>query len=214
MCLLRAHRPFLLVVTLLFSERAFADELVARARAHFEAGRALYSEGKYQEAIAEYSLGYEMVPRAQFLLNLGQAYRKLNRLAKAKEMYEKYLAAAPVDDAYRDQVNRILLEIIDTLLQHPEYGAPDPVPDMTPAPIADAGVSSHIGNTTVEVVSPEPPKPVPVKPRFWKQHWWIIPVSGVVITAAVLGIYFGTRPDCGTLGCASSTPPMSSGGMH
>ena len=90
---------------------AQSDDTVARARTHFEAGRALYQLGNYDEALREFAAGYQLAPRPQFLLNLGQCYRKLDDLQKARAMYQRYLHDAPSSDAERDQAQQILAEI-------------------------------------------------------------------------------------------------------
>ena len=91
--------------------RAQNDDPIARARTHFEAGRALYQLGNFTEALREFAAGYQLAPRPQFLLNLGQCYRKLDDLKNAREMYQRYLHDAPTTDAERPQAEQILLEI-------------------------------------------------------------------------------------------------------
>jgi tetratricopeptide (TPR) repeat protein len=171
---------------------AQSADTVARARTHFEAGRALYNLGNYTDAIREFSAGYQLAPRPQFLLNLGQAYRKLNDLQRARDMYKKYLDEAPPNDPDREQVRQIAQDLEQQIASQP---APVPVPPLVhheaqPAPVAAA-----------VVVEPPPKK------SFIKKHWWIIPVSAVVLAGVGVGIYFGVRPapqvDCSaaTLGC-------------
>ena len=87
------------------------DDPVTRARTHFEAGRALYQLGNYNEALREFAAGYQLAPRPQFLLNLGQCYRKLDDLPNAREMYQRYLHDAPASDPERPQAQQILAEI-------------------------------------------------------------------------------------------------------
>jgi tetratricopeptide (TPR) repeat protein len=84
---------------------------VARARAHFDAGNAHYAAARYKEAIQEFQAGYALVPRSSFLVNLGQAYRKLGDLDRAKESYVAYLRSLPEDSPLRDQALRVLAEI-------------------------------------------------------------------------------------------------------
>jgi tetratricopeptide (TPR) repeat protein len=65
------------------------------ARRHYIKGVEHYKTAAYEEAIAEFEAGYKLVPKPQFLLNLGQAYRKLDRLETAREMFVKFLNTAP-----------------------------------------------------------------------------------------------------------------------
>src|SRR5262245_51526681 len=86
------------------------EDSMARARAHFEVGRGMYRLGNYSEALREFSAGYQLAPKPQFLINLGQCYRKLNQLTRAHQMYEKFLAEAPPNDPERESVKRLLAE--------------------------------------------------------------------------------------------------------
>jgi tetratricopeptide (TPR) repeat protein len=163
-------------------------DAVARARTHFEAGRALYNLGNYNDAIREFSAGYYMVPKPQFLVNLGQCYRKLNNLVKAREMYNKFLAEAPADDPDRDQAKQILTDLDAQIAAAPP--PPEPAPTAQPAPQAAA------------VTSEAPPR------KSWiKRNWWIIPVGAVVVGVGLgVGLGLGLQPkqvDCGaaSLGC-------------
>ena len=163
-----------------------------RARTHFEAGRALYNLGNYTDAIREFSAGYQLVPRPQFLVNLGQAFRKLNDLERARDMYKKYLAEAPPNDPEREQVRQIVADLDMQIAALPPKPLPVPVV-VKEAPPPPAAV----------IVASEPPK----KKSFIQKHWWISPVAGVVVAGVAVGAYFGTRPsgqvDCSaaTLGC-------------
>jgi tetratricopeptide (TPR) repeat protein len=184
----------LVLVAALSTSRAHAEtgDAMLRARTHFEAGRALYNLGNYTDAIREFSAGYQLVPRPQFLVNLGQAYRKLNDLELARDMYKKYLNEAPPNDPDREQVRQIVADLDLQIAALPPRPAPVPVVKPTAAP-----------TEAVLVVSEAPPK----KKSFIQKHWWIIPVAAVVVGGVAVGVYFGTRPsgqvDCSaaTLGC-------------
>src|SRR5262249_19982450 len=74
---------------------------MARARTHCEAGRALYNLQNYSDAIREFTAAYELVAKPELLLNLGQCYRKLDKLEQAREMYSQYLSATTASDSER-----------------------------------------------------------------------------------------------------------------
>jgi tetratricopeptide (TPR) repeat protein len=175
--------------------RAQSDDALARARTHFEAGRALYDLGSYSEAAREFAAGYRLAPRPQFLLNLGQCYRRLDQLDNAREMYRRFLADAPPDDRDRAQAAEVLAEIERQIAERP---APEPSPPSPSAAHAEATPSPHAAALTLTAAPP-------TKKPFIKRHWWIIPVSVAVAGAGVaLGVYYGTRSDgCagGNLGC-------------
>ena len=181
-------RPIALLLAVLACAapaQAQPEDPIARARTHFEAGRALYQLGNYNEALREFAAGYQLAPRPQFLLNLGQCYRKLDDLANARAMYERYLKDAPASDPERPQAQQILAEIDKQIAE--SKTAPEPPPTvMTPPSLTPAPASS-----TLTTTAPPPHK------SWIKRNWWVIPVGAVVVGVAVgVGVYYGTRsPD-------------------
>ena len=158
------------------------DDQTARARTHFEAGRALYQLGNFTEALREFAAGYQLVPKPQFLLNLGQCYRKLDDLQKAREMYQRYLHDAPATDPERPQAQQILAEIDQQIADRQAPPTPPPV-------VASPSTSAPQPAAATLTATAPPPR------KSWiKRNWWIIPVGAVVVGAAVgTGVYFGTR---------------------
>ena len=185
-------RQLALVVTVLACAahaQAQTDDPVARARTHFEAGRALYQLGNYNEALREFAAGYQLAARPQFLLNLGQCYRKLDDLQNARAMYQRYLHDAPATDPERPQAQQILAEIDKQIADKQAAAAPPPATVTTPPATAQA--TSAAATTTLTQTAPPPRK------SWIKRNWWIIPVGAVVVGVGVgLGVYYGTRaPD-------------------
>lgn len=190
-------RPLALVVMVLACAahaQAQTEDPLARARTHFEAGRALYQLGNYNEALREFAAGYQLAPRPQFLLNLGQCYRKLDDLQNARAMYQRYLHDAPSTDPERSQAQQILAEI-DKQIADKQAAANAPPPTVTPLPptttATPAAASSSPAAATLTETAPPPRK------SWIKRNWWIIPVGAVVVGVAVgVGVYYGTRqPD-------------------
>lgn len=105
------------------------DRTSARAQARFAAGTVLYQAGDYRGAIVEFEAGYEIAPRPAFLVNIGQAWRKLGDRAAALEAFRRYLAVAPPKDPERPAVQ----ELADELTR--ELRPPPPPP---PSPKRDA----------------------------------------------------------------------------
>jgi tetratricopeptide (TPR) repeat protein len=180
------------------SVHAQTPDQISRAKTHYEAGRALYNLGNYTDALREFLAGYELAPRREFLLNLGQTYRKLNDNPRAKLMYEKYLAEAPPDDPRREAIKRSLVEVEQRIAQEPQRPAP---PDPTVARPADQAASQPAATNPALTATTAPPKK-----GFDKRHLaWIIPVTAVVLAGVAVGIYFGVRPagacDGATIGC-------------
>jgi tetratricopeptide (TPR) repeat protein len=182
---------------------------IARARQHFEAGRALYNLGNYQDAIREFSAGYQLVPRPQFLLNLGQAYRRQGDLPHARDMFRKFLAAAPPNDPDRNQARVILDEIEDTMIEQqplPSRPARPPLPERGLAdPYANVPSSAPLNLTA-------PAPDMTPRRSFMSRHWWIIPVSIAAFVGLGVGVYYAVKPDdpvgCGqaSLGCLAVSP--------
>jgi tetratricopeptide (TPR) repeat protein len=128
-------------------------KLMEEARAEFEAGNHFYAAGRFHDAIRHFQAGYALVPRPNFLVNLGQAYRKLGDLPRAKEAYVAYVRALPENSALRDQALQVLAEIEVQLQEQkgatgPSIGAEPPsvldpatapVPPLPPPP-ADTGL--------------------------------------------------------------------------
>jgi tetratricopeptide (TPR) repeat protein len=167
------------------------EDATERARAHYEAGRALFSLGNYQEALREFTSGYQLAPKPRFLVNLGQTYRKLGQLEDAREMYRRFLQQVPHDDPDRPAVLTLLDEVDRELRLRPrQIVAPSPEPQ------------------TAAVVVVAPLK----KPPFIRRHWWIIPTVLVVAAGVGVGVYFGvrsTQPDCSSAGLGCAYPDRS-----
>ena len=170
--------------------RPAGDDL-ARARTHFEAGRALFHLGNYTESVREFAAGYQLAPRPLFLFNLGQCYRKLDDLTKAREMYQRYLRDAPPSDPERVEAQDELVEIDKLIAARPSPPPPVKTTKAEPLPrVAQPAPSLAPAPTAVTLTRAAPPP----KKSFIKRHWWIIPVSVAVVGLAVgLGAYYGTR---------------------
>jgi tetratricopeptide (TPR) repeat protein len=139
-----------------------------RAQIHFRAGESLYNLGDYREAIREFEAGFALAPLPGFLLNLGQSYRALGNTSKAIEMFEKYEKATHTSDA---AVEQILAD-----LRAAEHAAPRPTAAKAPA-------------------TARAPSSGATERSFARRHWWIFPVVGVVLAAALAtGLYLALNP--------------------
>ncbi len=72
-----------------------ADPDTEIARRHFDRGTALYGEGKYAEAIAEFEAARNAKPVPALDYNIGRAYDRMEHPRDAIEAYERYLTRAP-----------------------------------------------------------------------------------------------------------------------
>lgn len=58
---------------------------------HFKSGVALFKEGKYAEALAEFERAYEIAPHPLVLYNIAGCHRELSRYGEAVKYYERFL---------------------------------------------------------------------------------------------------------------------------
>jgi tetratricopeptide (TPR) repeat protein len=163
----------------------------ARARAYFDRGKGLYDVGRFDEALKEFAAGYAIVPKPQFLLNLGQCYRQLGDPEHALEMYKKFLGDAPPDDPDRAGVEQVVTELEPQAqaarAARAAKNEPQPAPPSNNSMVQPA--------TTAPAVDANTATQKPAKKSFIKRHWWIIPVSLVAAAGLTVGIYFAARPN-------------------
>ena len=101
---------------------AATPEAERTARAHFQAGEAKFKAGAFDEALAEYQAGYDVLPLPGFLINVAQCQRRLGDLKTARATYQKFVLVAP-DSPLLPQVRSMIAEI-DGLLAKPEADKP------------------------------------------------------------------------------------------
>ncbi|HEY0476560.1 MAG TPA: tetratricopeptide repeat protein [Kofleriaceae bacterium] len=59
---------------------------------HFKSGVALFKDGKYSEALAEFERAYEIAPHPLVLYNIAGCHRQLSHYAEAVGYYRRFLA--------------------------------------------------------------------------------------------------------------------------
>src|SRR6185503_7960525 len=82
----------------------------AKARAHFDRGVVLASEGKLEAAIAEFEDAYEASPHYSVLFNLGQAQAARGHSVEALDAFRRYVAdgGSAVSAARRELVQGLI----------------------------------------------------------------------------------------------------------
>ncbi|MBI2373341.1 MAG: hypothetical protein HYV07_05025 [Deltaproteobacteria bacterium] len=106
-------RASALALMSLASFAAFAEpspEELDRARAHAQAGKAYFDEGKFEDAIEELVEARRLSPRPALLYNIAQAWARLGDDAKTSENLRAYLAEDP-NAPDRASVERWLAQI-------------------------------------------------------------------------------------------------------
>ena len=153
------------------ASQAFAEEpldaVVEQAKLHHRAGESLYLLGRYSEALREFQAGYALTPRPEFLLNLGQVYRKLGDPRAAIGMFEKFLLSTTEGDPRRSAVADVLKQL------HTEASAQaSAAPPAPPTPSVA---------TEVRVAAPAPPR------RRWYRDWLGGTLGGIGLAGIAVG---------------------------
>lgn len=101
----------------------FATVSVAQNKNLFEQGNALYSKGKYTQAIEKYQAILDHGEQsAELYFNLGNAHYKLNHIAPSIFYYEKALQLAPNDSDIKNNLAYAQNMTIDAIEKVPELG--------------------------------------------------------------------------------------------
>jgi tetratricopeptide (TPR) repeat protein len=222
----RRHRLFVLLgalaLALALPAAAHAEDAES-GRRYFKRGQDLLKANDFRAAAHAFEAGYAAAPRVGFLLNIGNCYRKLGELGKAREYYWRFLDAAPKDHPSRPAV----LDYLRAMEQIEADGvsvdaspatrtvAPPPSADSLGPPPAEAGPRAA---TVPRTLSARPAAPAPPaagglsvvdlgamteesKPPLWKRWWFWAAVGGAV--AAGAATYVLTRPGAAT-GCSAT----------
>ena len=138
----------------------------AEARAQFDKGVAAYTKGDFAAAAEALGASFALEEDVETLFAWAQTERKLDRCAKAAELYGKLLEAD-----LPEENKAVVREKLDECQKILAAQAPPPPP---PPPVA----------------APEPaPPPAPTEaPRAW----WKDPVGGALVGAGTIGLGVGT----------------------
>jgi tetratricopeptide (TPR) repeat protein len=148
-----------------------------RARAHFEAGQGLYHLGKYEQAIREFSEGYQAMPKPEFLINLGQCYRALGQPRAAREYFARFLTETAPEHPARAAVTDLLAQL-DQL--PPQSQAPPP---STAEPTSDARPRIAVAEA--------PKRKAPARRRVL---WGVLGASVALVAGVALGVGLALSP--------------------
>jgi tetratricopeptide (TPR) repeat protein len=199
-----------LVLALQGSARA---EDAEAGRRYFKRGQELLKADDYRGAVKAFEAGYAAAPRVGFLLNIGNCYRKLGELGKAREHYWRFLDAAPKDHPSRPAVKDYLRAMeqieadgVSVDATPAKRGPPPPEPAASPGPPAalppalSARPSEAPSSALIvrEAAAPQPDRPV------YKRWWFWTLIGGAVaagVTTYVLTRPAGATPCSASLGC-------------
>ena len=181
---------------LCLSSVAGADDATSASREHYARGRALYLENKNEEALREFQTGFDLVPRSEFLINIGLCQLRLGHPREARDNFEKFLAAAPENHKQRKNVEQLLQKAEAEIARLPPPPPPPSEPEKpkvtepSPAPVVVAQPSPKPAVVVVE-------KPVEKPKSFARRNWWIFPVVGVVVAGVAIGLGVGLSQPTG-----------------
>ena len=135
-----------LAIVGLLATAAYADKPTSLA--HYDKGKQAYAAGNFKLAVAEFEAAYAAWNTPEYLHDIGQAYRRLDRCNEAATSFESYLVAKP------DAANRATVS--DTVKQLrakcPVVAAPPnppaPVTTSVAEPLAAPIPALSLGTTT------------------------------------------------------------------
>lgn len=163
-----------------------ADDAVARGL--FQAGKAAYEAGKYEDALGFFEQAHARSGRPQLLFNIGQAADRLRRDEKTLEVFRAYLTQVP-DAPNRIEVEARIRQLELWVVERNKDVAPvAPIAVApTPAETAEKGAATTPDDPAFTAAEPEQSEPVTSK-------WWFWTGIGAVVvggTAAALAVALG-----------------------
>jgi tetratricopeptide (TPR) repeat protein len=127
------------------------------ARAQFDAGRAAYEQGRFEEAATAFRRAYLLSPRYQLLYNIGQAELRGGHDDRALAAFEGFLRQAPGSDPRHSEVQeRVnvmrgmgIQPAAEVVAEQSEEAAPEDSPEevkaVEPAPAEPPSTDRKVG---------------------------------------------------------------------
>jgi tetratricopeptide (TPR) repeat protein len=174
----------------------------AHAREAFKKGEALFRAGRYLEALAQFSGGYELSQRPLFLFNMGECARKLGQTERARAYYQRYIDADKGGKLVALAEKRIA-----------ELGGPvvEDEPAAKPPAVDAGGTAKSVAVPPPAAVAERPTRSVPAAALqadappeesrpLWKKwpFWAAVGAAAVTTTAVVLATSSGDGGCTGT----------------
>lgn len=166
----------LLVLTVVAAARA---DSTVEARAHYRHGVALFNEGRFADARAEFEAGYELQPLPLFLFNAAQAARRADQNTRALELYKKFVSVDP-QSSQRAEAEQHIAEL-EPRAAEPPRAAPADAPAAAPAGAA------IVGTAVARAVVAAPPLVVAPARRRWSRDAAGGTLVGLGVAAAAAG---------------------------
>jgi RNA polymerase sigma-70 factor (ECF subfamily) len=124
---------------------------------HYNKGKAAYAAASFETAIAEFELAYKEMPAPEYLHDIAQAYRRLDKTCEALGYFENYLAAKPAAKN-RAEVEGHIAALAPKCAPPPAPVVVEPVTQApAPAPVRVAAVEQPMRVVVRETpVTPSP----------------------------------------------------------
>lgn len=162
-----------------------ADDEVARGL--FQAGKAAYENGKYEDARSFFEQAYARSRRPALLFNIAQAAERLRQDEKALELFRAYLTQVP-DAANRTEVEARIKQLEQWIADRNQGGGPVPPISVAPTP-AETAQRAPVAGDDPAYTDEDQPKSEPVTSK-----WWFWTGIGAVVaggTAVALAVALG-----------------------
>ena len=188
-----------------------ASDVGARpGQALFERAQASFSQGRFDEARADYQAAYDVEPLPAFLFNIAQCYRNMGDYERAQLYFHRYTVREP-RGPNRPAAERLAAEMSKLaearrheLAAESPTGEPSPAPSgasattqpLTPPPDQAAGDRQTSLLAVRDSGQPAPDS----SPPFYRRGWFWAGVGGVVLLgAAAAALTLSTDQPQGTL---------------
>ena len=185
------------------------------ASAHFQHASQLYAAERFDEALVEFQAGYAAFPLPGFLVNIGQCYRKLDRLSQAAESFKQFLDAAGPENKLRREVEDAYAEVKSELERRTQAEAKRrrEAEEQRQALLRSIASQPAQAAPSPAVVEATPAAEVRTEPRKRSRKWvWAIVgvlAAGAAASAVAVGVLYGQphAPQPGSLGLLDGRRP-------
>jgi hypothetical protein len=166
--------------------RALAQDDVATARQHFEAGTRAFNVGEFDNAAKEYREAYKLKPDPSILYNVAQSYRLAKNTEQALFFYRSYLRNS-TDVSHRQEVEGRIRTLEEQVKQ--QQAPPNDIVKTSPASESKPAMTEPKPATESPRVDLVVSAPTRKQPAYKK--WWVWTVTGVAVVGVGVGVGLG-----------------------
>jgi tetratricopeptide (TPR) repeat protein len=163
-----------------------------KARQAFEAGRTAYTEGRFREAAVLFEQSFNLSGRPKLLINLGNAWVKLNDREKAASAFRAYLRMEP-ESPDRPVLEARIKDLEEIAFPSPEIAVKEEAPPPTIATPQDREPPSQTGI---------------IAGRTWT---WVAAAGSAAFGAAAVGFWVSANSSYDALASTCGKQPSGCG---